>query len=347
MLGEPRIGLKPLAAVCRRLAISLGAGVDVRTVFNREAKSARGPGHRSFAEISEAVAAGGSISDGFGAHGGYFPEFFRQMVHVGETTGHLPEIFRQLADHYEYQLKLRRTLVSSITWPLIELGLALSVIGLLIWLMGMIPQLKGNDMLGLGLQGTSGLVKYAGFLALVAVIGLLIHRATGARHVVGGAVAAAGDARPAVGPARSKPWPSPAWLGPCTSRSTPAWKSARRSSCRSRARRTSITRSTSTRSCATSPRDAKSTKHCAIPARFRSIFSTPCRWARRAAISSSRWGKLADQYQDQAKLAMNTMTILLGVAITGLIAAIIIYFIYQIFSRAYMAPINDALKMRH
>ena len=34
MLFEPRIGLKPLAALCRRLAISLGAGVDVRTVWD-------------------------------------------------------------------------------------------------------------------------------------------------------------------------------------------------------------------------------------------------------------------------------------------------------------------------
>ena len=34
-LLEAQIGLKPLAALCRRMAMSLGAGVDVRNVFLR------------------------------------------------------------------------------------------------------------------------------------------------------------------------------------------------------------------------------------------------------------------------------------------------------------------------
>ena len=346
MLGEPRIGLKPLAAVCRRLAISLGAGVDVRTVFNREAKSARGPGHRSFAEISDAVAAGGSISDGFGAHGGYFPEFFRQMVHVGETTGHLPEIFRQLADHYEYQLKLRRTLVSSITWPLIELGLALSVIGLLIWLMGMIPQLKGNDMLGLGLQGTSGLVKYAGFLALVAVIGLLIHRAT-----VRGMLWVAPLQRlvmhvPQLGRAvETMAISRLAWAMHVTLNSGMEVREAIKLSLKS------TQNVYYTQHIDAVMRDITKGREIYEALRDTGAFSIDFLDAVQVGEESGNlvesMGKLADQYQDQAKLAMNTMTILLGVAITGLIAMIIIYFIYQIFSRAYMAPINDALKMRH
>ena len=71
---------------------------------------------------------------------------------------------RQLADHYEHQLKLRRTLSGSLTWPLIELALALSVVGLLIWVMGAIPQLAKNniDLLGFGLTGTSGLADLPG-----------------------------------------------------------------------------------------------------------------------------------------------------------------------------------------
>ena len=346
MLGEPRIGLKPLAAVCRRLAISLGAGVDVRTVFNREAKSARGPGHRSFAEISEAVAAGGSISDGFGVHGGYFPEFFRQMVHVGEKTGHLPEIFRQLADHYEHQLKLRRTLVSSITWPLIELGLALSVVGLLIWLMGMIPQLKGNDMLGLGLQGTSGLVKYAGFLALVAVVGLFIHRAT-----VRGMLWVAPLQRlvmhvPQLGRALETLAISRlAWAMHVTLNSGMEVREAIKLSLKS------TQNVYYTQHIDAVMRDITKGREIYEALRDTGVFSIDFLDAVQVGEESGNlvesMGKLADQYQDQARLAMNTMTILLGVAITGLIAVIIIYFIYQIFSRAYMAPINDALKMRH
>jgi hypothetical protein len=45
-------------------------------------------------------------------------------------------------------------------------------------------------------------------------------------------------------------------------------------------------------------------------------------------------------------VAMNTLTVLLGVAVTGLIAAVIIFLIFRVFS-FYLGTINDALNMRH
>ena len=96
------------------------------------------------------------------------------MVEVGEQTGHLGEIFGRLADHYQDQLQLRRNFLSAITWPMIQLVAALAVIGLLIWLMGIIG-IQNNgvpiDMLGLGLIGERGLAIY---LAYVGGAGLLL-----------------------------------------------------------------------------------------------------------------------------------------------------------------------------
>ena len=66
------------------------------------------------------------------------------MVEVGEQTGHLGEIFAQLAEHYENQVRLRRNFLSSITWPIIQLTIALAVIGLLIWIGGVIGQRAGG-----------------------------------------------------------------------------------------------------------------------------------------------------------------------------------------------------------
>ena len=99
--------------------------------------------------------------------GGYFPDFFRQLFAVGEESGHLPEVCRQLADYYELRLQLRRTLISSLTWPIAQLIIALGVVGLLIWLMGAIPQLakQNTDLLGFGLRGNSGLLIYLAVLA--------------------------------------------------------------------------------------------------------------------------------------------------------------------------------------
>lgn len=170
MFFEPRIGLKSLAALCRRLATSLSAGVDVRAIFAREAKTVRGFGHSRLEHIRAEVADGSSISDALDGTGEYFPEFLRSMVRVGEETGTLAEVFKRLAEHFEHQLSMRRALVKSITWPMMELGLALAFVGFMIWLRGAIPALSRPeaDVLGIGLSGTSGLITYLVFLALVA-----------------------------------------------------------------------------------------------------------------------------------------------------------------------------------
>ena len=94
------------------------------------------------------------------------------MVLVGEQSGHLGEVFKQLSNHYENQVKLRRNFLASITWPAIELFLAIAIVGFLIWIMGMIngPNPKQPiDPLGLGLIGADGLVKYAAFIIIVGI----------------------------------------------------------------------------------------------------------------------------------------------------------------------------------
>src|SRR5690606_7899092 len=94
MLGSPRIPLKALAGVCRRLATSIGAGVDVRKVWAREAERAEGAAKQRFAYVADAANKGVPIADALDACGDYFPELFRSMMHVGEKAGHQAEVLR-------------------------------------------------------------------------------------------------------------------------------------------------------------------------------------------------------------------------------------------------------------
>lgn len=167
MFLSPRIGLKQLAVLSRRLSIGLGAGVDARRVFAREAEGTAGLYRKPFVQISEAINQGSSLKEALAKTGDYFPPLFREMAAVGEQTGQLPEVFRQLAEHYDHQLMLRRAFVAAITWPTIELLMAIGVIGLLIWIMGIIGK---TDLLGFGLMGTSGLIKYLLYVSAVAAL---------------------------------------------------------------------------------------------------------------------------------------------------------------------------------
>src|SRR5574340_1100902 len=151
MYFSPRIGLRPLAGLCRRASISLGAGVDVRTVFAREAERAQGQAmRRNLAAIADAIQDGDSLGRALAATGDYFPALMRELVEVGEQTGHLSEVLAQLAEHYEDQVDLRRTFLASIAWPMTELGLTLAIVGGFIWIMGFLSSMRGArvDLLG-------------------------------------------------------------------------------------------------------------------------------------------------------------------------------------------------------
>ena len=182
MIAESRIAQKELARLCHRLGTALGAGVDIRRVWERE-----GQGHGSstlrarMLRISDELIKGSSLSEALKTTGDFFPPLFRELVAVGEITGNLAEIFNNLADHYEHQVQMRREFLSSITWPLFQLFAALGIIGLLILVMGYLPKQPGQeqiDVLGLGLTGFSGLVIYLCFLSALALAGYLVIQAT-------------------------------------------------------------------------------------------------------------------------------------------------------------------------
>jgi type II secretory pathway component PulF len=346
MIGQPRIGTKPLATLCRRLAISLQSGVDVRSVLSREAGSAYGIGRSRLAEVSDGVGRGESISDSLEQTGKYFPELFRELVKVGEESGHLPEVFDHLAEHYEHQVRLRRVLLGSLAWPFLELLLALLVVGLLIYLMGAIPQLKqaNVDILGFGLTGTEGLLTYLGFLGFVSVGLFLLYRA-----VVRGALWVAPIQRllmwvPQLGKAlETFAMARLAWALHVTLNSGMEVRKALKLSLRN----TQNVRYTQHIDRVVSAIRSGDEIHEAL-ARTKSF---PVHFVEAVHVGEDSgqlvesMAILARQYQDEARTAMNILSVLFGVAVMGLIAAVIIFLIFRIFMNAYLGPINDALNM--
>lgn len=157
---DRRIGWKGMAAVCRSLATTLAAGVPVRRAFALAANKTRdGVARRAFAGVGEAIAQGDEIAEAMRAQGRAFPELAIEMVALGEHTGALPEILKRLGEHYENNLRLRRTFLGTIAWPCFQLVMAILVIGGLIYILGAIASSRGGeplDVLGLGLTGTRG-----------------------------------------------------------------------------------------------------------------------------------------------------------------------------------------------
>jgi type II secretory pathway component PulF len=178
MLPQPQLTNKALVELCHRLAVETDAGVDIRRTWQREAESARGRMQPYMAQVRDAVAKGESLSVALAGAGTVFPPLFREMAQVGEQTGTLGRVFRRLEAHYRRQVQAQRIFLGAIAWPMIELALAILVIGALIWVLGVISRRGGQpvDVLGFGLVGTRGLFIYINFLIVVGlcVTGLVI-----------------------------------------------------------------------------------------------------------------------------------------------------------------------------
>ena len=136
-----------------------------------EERHASGSLKTALETIRRQVAAGGTVAEGMHASRGYFPPMFVQMVAVGEQTGKLDEVLQRLASTTSNLAALRKMFWFGIAWPLFELVVAVLVIGLVIYITGIIAATAGGeapDLLGLGLIGTRGAITWFVLCGLVA-----------------------------------------------------------------------------------------------------------------------------------------------------------------------------------
>jgi len=168
-----RLSTQRTADLCRRLAITAGAGVDARSTWERETAQAPLWLRPAFQHVRDAVAAGQTITSGLERSGETFPPLMRGMVDVGERTGQLAEVYRKLADYYRHRASARRAFLTSLAWPGFQLAMAVLVVGLLIWITGLIASAQGTepiDLVGLGLSGNSGVATYFSVVGAIAVL---------------------------------------------------------------------------------------------------------------------------------------------------------------------------------
>lgn len=162
MFSFARLRTQQLAGICRRVGTALEAGIDARTAWEREAERASGRAAAALRHVRDEIQRGSSTADALAGTGVAFPELVHDMVAVGEQTGYLDRVLLRVAEHCDHLLNLRRIFLSGIAWPAIQLGLAIVVIGLLILVMGLIPQdpRQPVDLLGLGLRGPGGMAVF-------------------------------------------------------------------------------------------------------------------------------------------------------------------------------------------
>lgn len=166
---SPRMKLKAAATFSRRFGTGIRAGVDLLLLLRSETKYGPNGQRAAMQALVDGAKNGEALNVVMAKQKPFFPGLMISMVKTGEVTGRLERTLFSLADHYDQQVKLRQSFIQSIAWPVLQLTMGIGVVSLLIWLMGILTPPGGGemtDLLGLGLKGVSGVLKFWAVLAL-------------------------------------------------------------------------------------------------------------------------------------------------------------------------------------
>lgn len=217
--------------------------------------------------------------------------------------------------------------------------MSIGIIGLLIWIMGV---LGTSDLLGFGLMGTSGLIKYLLGVAAVAAVffGLYV-------SIRRGVLWAQPIQRiilrlPKIGRCLQTLALSLAWALHLTLESGMDLKPAFAFGDRNRPERAfHLEERRDLASHSRRPRNSRSARgHRRVSPRF----WTQSRWAKTAVELVESMRSLSKQYQEEAKAAMAMLTVLGGLLVGCIVAGLIITLIFRLSFTVYLNPINDMLK---
>ena len=120
-----KIKLTDLLSFARQLATMLEAGVTVIRAL--EVITAQTQSERFYYVIDRVkkdVEEGSALSLALSQHPKVFSQFWVSLAEVGEASGTIPVVFNKLASHLEQEANFRSTVVSSLIYPGILIGIA-------------------------------------------------------------------------------------------------------------------------------------------------------------------------------------------------------------------------------
>ncbi|BDZ45123.1 type II secretion system F family protein [Naasia aerilata] len=130
------VGLKDLAVVSRQLATMLSAGLSLlRTLSILSEQSQNKKLAEVLGQVTQDVETGIAFSTALAKHPKIFPPLMINMVRAGETGGFLDGALASIATNFEKEAKLRATIKSAMTYPVMVLLMSLvAVIAMLVFI---------------------------------------------------------------------------------------------------------------------------------------------------------------------------------------------------------------------
>src|SRR3954447_23414033 len=148
--GANKVSLKDIAIMARQLATMIDSGLSLLRALSILADQTESKGlAKVVAQVRNDVEIGTAFSVALAKHPETFPPLMINMVKAGEVGGFLDQVLVSVADNFEAEVKLRSTIKSAMTYPVVVFVVAiLAVTGMLLFIVpvfaGMFSSLGGT-----------------------------------------------------------------------------------------------------------------------------------------------------------------------------------------------------------
>lgn len=128
-----KIKMKEITHFCRQLAIMINASIELINCLESLKNQSYTKHFKQILEmIYEDVKSGKLLSSAMEKHKKVFPNFFRNMVYVGEMSSSLEKVLENIADYYENESRTKSKIKSAMIYPIV---LAVMTLGILVLMM--------------------------------------------------------------------------------------------------------------------------------------------------------------------------------------------------------------------
>lgn len=175
---EKRVGLKDLAIMSRQLATMVSSGLSLlRALMILSEQTENKKLARVLGTVRTQVEGGASFSEALARQPETFPPLMIHLVRAGETGGFLDEALESIAGTFEADVKLRQTIKSALTYPVVVLIMAVvATIGMIVFIVPIFEKMfadLGGD-LPLPTQVLVTLSKNMTWILPILIVGIVV-----------------------------------------------------------------------------------------------------------------------------------------------------------------------------
>ena len=128
-LFEKRFGNEQKEAFYSELGLLLSSGIDIKTAFEIIEEQLKNKKHQlMIQQIKQDIISGKRIWESVKKHQPIFTNYEYQSIKIGEETGKLPDVLMELGKFYTSVIKLRRQIISTLTYPTVVLVMSVLIV---------------------------------------------------------------------------------------------------------------------------------------------------------------------------------------------------------------------------